>query len=63
VGQLKEFAKHQAIPEKAIHCNRPRHATDPIPVTLHPVFGKFFDNIDMRKPTDVFHGNGKILYR
>ncbi len=47
LGQPKEFSKLQADSVTAIHCNRPPRATDAIPVTLlHPVFGKFLDDIE-----------------
>ena len=51
-AQPKEFAKRQGNPATAIHCDRPRHATNTIPVTLlHPVFGEFLDDIQTHEST------------
>ena len=50
MGQQNEFSKLQADSVTAIHCNRPPHAMDVIPITLlHPVFGRFLDDIETCK--------------
>jgi hypothetical protein len=51
-GQPKEFANQQKNSTTAIACGRPRGTADTIPVTLlHPIFGRFLDDIDTHEPT------------
>jgi hypothetical protein len=51
-GQPKEFAIRQKNSTTAIACGRPRGTADTIPVTLlHPIFGRFVDDIDTHEPT------------
>jgi hypothetical protein len=51
-GQPKEFSKQQKNSNTAIGFDRPRGTADTIPVTLlHPIFGRFLDDVDAHEPT------------